>query len=44
VWPPSSSKIRDGKDKKGRNHRIGQSSVYQFIADYRKQAEVAAVQ
>jgi DNA invertase Pin-like site-specific DNA recombinase len=27
--------IRDGKDKKGRNHRIGQSSVYQIIADYR---------
>jgi DNA invertase Pin-like site-specific DNA recombinase len=36
--------IRAGQDKKGRNHRIGQSSVYQIIAHYRKQAEVAAVQ
>jgi DNA invertase Pin-like site-specific DNA recombinase len=36
--------IRAGQDKKGRNHRIGQSSVYQIIADYRKQAEVAAIQ
>jgi DNA invertase Pin-like site-specific DNA recombinase len=36
--------IRAGQDKKGKNHKIGQSSVYQIIADYRKQAEVAAVQ
>jgi hypothetical protein len=36
--------IRDGKDKKGKPHRIGQSSVYQIIADYGKQTEMAADQ
>src|SRR5215469_1072888 len=34
--------IRATPDKKGKPHRIGQSSVYQIIADYRKQSEVAA--
>jgi hypothetical protein len=36
--------IRAGQDKKGKNHKIGQSSVYQIISDYRKLAEGAAVQ
>jgi len=36
--------IREGKDKMGKPHKIGQSSVYQIIADHRKQAELRAVQ
>jgi len=36
--------IRAGQDKKGKPHRIGQSSVYAIIADHRKQAEDGAVQ
>jgi DNA invertase Pin-like site-specific DNA recombinase len=36
--------IRDGRAKKGKPHKIGQSSVYAIIADHRKQAEVGAVQ
>jgi len=36
--------IRASQDKKGKNHRIGQSSVYQIIADHRKESEVVAVQ
>ena len=36
--------IREVKDKMGKPHKIGQSSVYQIIADHRKQAELRAVQ
>ena len=32
--------IREGKDKKGKPHRIGQSSVYQIITDHRKESEI----
>jgi len=36
--------IRAGQHKKGKPNRIGQSSVYQIIADHRKQTEVVAAQ
>jgi DNA invertase Pin-like site-specific DNA recombinase len=35
--------IRSTKDKEGRNHRIGQTSIYQILADHRKQGNGAAV-
>jgi DNA invertase Pin-like site-specific DNA recombinase len=34
--------IRSMADKDGNRYEIGQTSVYQIIADYRKQSEVAA--
>ena len=34
--------IRSMEDEKGNRYEIGQTSAYQIIADYRKEAEVAA--
>jgi hypothetical protein len=33
--------IRSTKDKEGRNYSIGQTSVYQIIADHRRQGNGA---